>query len=291
MCITRPVPSHVNTVIQGDSLKMAKKYTLNDLGKMLEKLHEDSSETKKEVENINKKLDKIMSNSAVHQEKIVELCAAAQKQAVKINQMEQHNRNECLKITGLVLKENEKRSNHTVKASAYENVLRPLLELAAEDTEDDLSKVPDLHSLVKNAHILPKPKSAPVDSPNPVILRLNAVDLRGKLFKYKKRFTASHPTINFYEDLTRVNSLALLRTREREDVDKAWTRNGLILFTKCDDNRTTKKIHRLQDPFAVLSKDDISKLNIPYPTDLHLEAVNKDVSEDESGDEGVTNST
>ena len=47
---------------------MAKKYTLNDLGKMLEKLHEDSSETKKEVESINKKLDKIISVLAVYKD-------------------------------------------------------------------------------------------------------------------------------------------------------------------------------------------------------------------------------
>ena len=270
---------------------MAKKYTLNDLGKLLEKLSEDSSQTKKEVEDINKKLDTIMSVSTAHQDKIVELCVAAQKQAVKVNQMEQHNRNECLKITGLVMKESKKRSYHSVKAHDYETVLKPLLELAIEDNEDDLSEVPELHSLVKNAHILPKPKSATADSPNPVILRLNAVDLRGKLFKYKKRFVASHPTINFYEDLTRVNSIALLRTREREDVDKAWTRNGLILFTKSDDNRTNKKVHRLQDPFTVLSKDDTIKLNISYPTDLNVEAVSKDMSEDESGDDRVSNSS
>ena len=56
---------------------MAKKYTLNDLGKLLEKLSEDSGQTKKKVEDTNKKKDTIMSVTTANQDKIVEVCVAA----------------------------------------------------------------------------------------------------------------------------------------------------------------------------------------------------------------------
>ena len=184
------------------------------------------------------------------------------------------------------MSEIESKSNHFVKKLAYDAVLKPLLTLAVEDESDDLQFVPDLHALVKNAHILPKPKSAPKSSPNPVILRLNAVDLRGKLFKYKKKFITSNPSVNFYEDLTRVNFQALYRTREREDVDRAWTRQGVIFFTKVHDKGAPKKIHRLQDPVSVLTKDDLRKLDFPYPSDLNPDAESvSEEAEDEEDDE------
>lgn len=247
-------------------------FTVSKLGTMLTNLEAVVEETKKQLSDINGKLDRIINECSIQRDKIVELCATAQRQAVKMNHLEQHSRNECIRITGLKLDKEKSKSNHFVKTAAYESVLKPLLNLAVTDKGDDLEQVPDLHSLVKNAHILPKPKSADSSSPHPILLRLNAVDLRGKLFKFKKAFISSNKDLNFFEDLTIVNTKALQSMRDRESVDRAWTRQGTILYTETRDKSDPKKIHRLKDPFSVLSLEDRRKLNLCYPSDLNPEA-------------------
>ena len=256
---------------------------------MLRGIQNDLTETKNEVRRIDNKLEHIMNKTRSHDEKINELCTDTQKHSIKLNQLEQHSRNECIKIFGLKLGSSEQqKSNHYVKRMAYEHVLKPLLNLAVQDKEDDLESVPDINSLIKNAHILPKSSKSSKDSPHPVILRLNAVDLRGKLFKYRKSFKKSNPDISFYEDLTSVNSRALQSLRNDDDVESAWTRQGSILFTRASDKSEPKKITRLKDPFSVLSSEDIDNLKVPFPkvmpiSDSLAEAEDEDDPDTDAG--------
>ena len=240
---------------------MTKKFTVNDLGEMMLNLQS-------EVTEMNKKLDSFMSTVEKQREKINELCTAVQMQALKINQNEQQNRNECIKIIGLEADKKKQHSQHYIKNLVFESVFKPLLQDAVDDEDDDLLTLPDIHSLLKNAHVLPKSKKAAAEAPCPILVRLNAVDLKPKLFKHRREFMKKNPKISFFEDLTVVNSMALMKMRDKTSTASAWTRQGVILFTLEEDRNEVKKIHRLKNPFSVLEKDDIASLSVPYPVEL-----------------------
>ena len=66
----------------------------------------------------------------------------------------------------------------------YKEVLHPLLQLAVDNPEDDLQEVSEVDALLKNAHILPGSK----ENGDIVLVRLNLMDLRAKLFKNRREF-------------------------------------------------------------------------------------------------------
>ena len=187
----------------------------------------------------------------------------------QLDDLEQHNRKECLRVKNLSLDPDRMHSNHYVKQEVYGRVLRRILERAAADPADDLAEVPSCDMLLKNAHILPVPRKAK-NNLNPIIVRLNLMDLRSKLFKYKKSFQQSLPGIsdekpNITEDLTRLNQCVLSRLYDSKDVAAAWTIQGNIIYTEAADKAEKKKRHRVQDPFTWLTADDLKKLQITLP--------------------------
>ena len=155
--------------------------------------------------------------------------------------------------------------NHYVKKTVYAQVLAPILKAAADDPNDSLEEVPAMNLLLKNAHILPKPRNAPDSAPNPILVRLNMMDVRHKIFKYKKKVLSAPGCPRILEDLTSINSTVLSSLFLNKEIDSAWSLQGAIFYTKASDQSQKKKRYRVYDVFEFLSDDDLRRLKISLP--------------------------
>ena len=106
------------------------------------------------------KIDALTSNLNVVDENLSALTVQAKRQISTTNQIEQHSRNECLRIKDLPLDEQRMHDNHYVKKAVYAQVLAPILKAAADDPNDSLEEVPAMNLLLKNAHCAHSAKTA-----------------------------------------------------------------------------------------------------------------------------------
>ena len=244
---------------------MSPKITNSDLAVMLQELKNDILQVKNETKTCNLRLLQMEKTIKKQNETIQSLTDQLKLQILKSNDQEQHNRQECLRIRGMSLDPDRKQDNIYVKRKVYEDVLKPLLTLSVENEEDDLSEVSPLDMLLKTAHILPKPKGSKHNGEF-VICRLNLMDIRNRIFRYRKQFyalKADQPKI--MENLTSMNIRVLSRLYESQSVDSCWSMQGALFYTMKSDLTTPKKKHRVKNPFRWLTNKDLRELRINLP--------------------------
>lgn len=180
------------------------------------------------------------------------LCMKVDGLEVKLNDQEQYQRNNCVRIHGLALPEAESSDGGYVMQKVYDDILEPILKLAV--AAGTITEVPLLNTLLVNGHVLPSRDKA---KPLPIILRFASKYYRSLVFKYKKQFfTSSSPTVpggrptkhpvSIFEDLTPINSKKLWEMKQNIDIESAWSMNGRLKYTLKIDTNTTKT---LKSPF------------------------------------------
>lgn len=243
---------------------MAPKISNLDIQESIIKLTNEVQAYRKEVKTLVEKMSEMDKTVKVQGETIKLLKVQLKREMLKNNNQEQHNRRECLRIKNVPLDWKKRHDNAYVKKAVYDQVLGPILKLAVDDPVDELAEVPSLNDLLKNAHILPKS----TETSNSVICRLNLMDLRARIFKFKKKFLAGNSNgLNITEDLTRMNIRVLSRLHENDEIESAWSMQGALFYTKKSDKENPKVKFRVKDPFSWLQARDLKDLEIELPED------------------------
>ena len=103
-----------------------------------------------------------------------------------VDDREQHTRNFSIRIFGLKMPLESKKSAISTSQSVYKSTLAPILLLAVED--GTLSKLPDMWALIEYSHVIPSKKKG-VDAPDiQVLVRFQSRLFRDLIFKYKRAF-------------------------------------------------------------------------------------------------------
>lgn len=215
---------------------------------MQEKDSADDEEeyTMKELFGLIKKLDKKMDTWKEEQEG---LRADVDKSKLDINEMQQYLRNSSIRIYGLKTETSHTSSVIKLLQHVHDVILAPILQLAVDAGE--IGRVPDAESLLEYGHVLPSrkawqpPRSAPdtPPPPHPVLVRFHSRVYRSLVFRYKKSFLANlnakaksahtyQHKVFLTEHLTAANYAKLRSLQEDEEVEKAWSMNGKLKFTR-----------------------------------------------------------
>lgn len=82
-----------------------------------------------------------------------------------------------------------------------------------------------------------KPKPGETVQPRKIIIKFNSRYRRDEILRKRKLFKGTDIFVN--EDLTKINQLVLscVRKKMKDEVEKAWTRNGRIMY----ENKTLLK--------------------------------------------------
>jgi len=155
---------------------------------------------------------------------------------LKLDDKEQHNRNECVRMIGIQIdKDDEKALGHNQAAiKAVEEVLKPLL-----DANKDKLKMPTgPGQYIKNAHILPIPKQAKAGdykSP-PIIVRFHSRPLKDFILSNKNdirvRDIDCTSGVNRYSisaDLTKMRYNAMQVLIKSKKFFKCWHIDGRVI--------------------------------------------------------------
>ena len=143
-----------------------------------------------------------------------------------IGHLLQCERGNNLRIIGLKIPTSPSPNVLTTADSVYKTLLEPIFQMAM--AEKVLPVVPTLLESIDACHTIHTKK--PEDIP-PVHCRLRSKVLRDIIFTFKSRFfKANKLQYSIYEDLTPATRSLLRKTKERDDVENAWTRNGLVKF-------------------------------------------------------------
>ncbi len=155
---------------------------------------------------------------------------------LKLDDKEQHNRNECVRINGIQIdKEDEKALGHNQAAiKAVEEVLKPLL-----DANKDKLKMPTgPGQFIKNAHILPIPKQAKAGDYKapPIIVRFYSRPLKDFILSNKNdirvRDIDCKSGVNRYSisaDLTKMRYTAMQVLIKSKKFFKCWHIDGRVI--------------------------------------------------------------
>ncbi len=169
---------------------------------------------------------------------------------LKLNAVEQHNRSWSVRINGVHLTGEEETNVRTVKEKIYEAVLKPILEGARE--MGDLDEVPDAHSLIEHAHVLPAKDNAI----KPIIARFTYREYRSLVFRHKKAFAPRErtPASNdsrpgrfrypLFEDLTKMTFAKMRALATHPRVEACWSSGGQLRF-KMKDSQTVHRVNNL----------------------------------------------
>ena len=188
--------------------KQTESLTLEDLNKNItDKFHQLSS-----------KLDEaLMSNAAI------EKCVVCSER--EILHLQQRERSHNLRVLGLKLPITDSPKVFSTAEAVFNVLVEPILKLACE--EGELPEVPSLIQTFDACHSLPCKK----DEVPAIHIRFQSKLIRELIFHYKgKFFKTAKLQCSVYEDLCPSLRLLLQRTKEREDVERAWSRNGRIKF-------------------------------------------------------------
>ena len=124
----------------------------------------------------------------------------------------------------------------TSTSKAVYNHLLPILKLAFK--EEELSEeVPSFLEVIDISHKI-KTNS---EGPPPIHCRMRSKLLKDLIMRFKGMyFKTSDAELKFsiVEDLTPLNRQLLKQTKERADVESAWSMNGNIKYKKKDDTST-----------------------------------------------------
>ena len=150
-----------------------------------------------------------------------------------LNDLEQHNRGECLKIFNFPVDKVASSNNVKYAKFLHEKLFSPILKLAVDDNY--LDQVPSTLDFINLAH----PLRSKSDRCPAIHVRLRSKIYKEALFRYKKSYFLSldkavdKPTI--VHDLTRQNADLLKRTKERVDVESAWFNSSKVCYKLKED--------------------------------------------------------
>ena len=194
-------------------------------------LEEISKLLDEKLTNINTKLDNVLVNQAAV-EKRVNTCET------DIQILQQRERSHNLRILGLKLSSSETPSPFGTAGEVYNLLVEPILKLAVAETT--LIKVPSMWECFDACHVLPAKK----DQIPAIHVRFQSKMIRELILTKKGQFfKTSEIKCSIYENLSPANRTLLRQTKEREDVERAWTRNGRIKFMlkNCQEVYTAKQ--------------------------------------------------
>jgi hypothetical protein len=149
----------------------------------------------------------------------------------------------------------EKKSVISLLQHVHKVVFEPILQAAVEAGE--IMRVPEVDVLLEYGHCLPARKplrntSDTSPAPEPILVRFHSRVYRTLIFRFKKAHlknlnskTNSH-RIFVTEHLTSANYAKLRSLQEDEEIEKVWTLNGRIKFTKKLDPETVLTV---RNPF------------------------------------------
>jgi hypothetical protein len=162
-----------------------------------------------------------------------------------VNSREQQSRNLTVRILGLPVTENEVNGPDPAAATArtaYERIIRPILSSAK--TKGKISTLPSIQNTVVKAYRTARTSSTPSVPPPPIILHLISPNIKTAIFSARKDALPKPSDAErdlglkkflLVEDLTPPTFAFLKQLKEDKRVDRAWTVDGQIKFTRAGD--------------------------------------------------------
>ena len=187
------------------------------------------------VDALTTSVDKLLTDSKISSKSLLSL-------GVMVNDREQHSRNFSIRISGLKMPLESRKSAISTSQSVYKSTLAPILSLAVED--GTLPKLPDMWALIEYAHVIPSKKNG-VDAPDiQVLVRFQSRLFRDLIFKYKRAFLDMKGLKDIFisEDLTQLNFRKLMELKKDPKIKSVWSNSGKIFFTEKSDPDTRKNI-------------------------------------------------
>ena len=158
-----------------------------------------------------------------------------------VNSHEQQSRSTIIRISGFPLTEDEKLSkiSSVLIARVFDRIIGPILTLAASNGLMDFA--PTAANTIAACYRIGNPAAvASASSPPPLIVKLRSSELRVNILKCKREAVFG-PTeaekakgCKFFmiaEDLTQPAFKKLKELKSREEVAKAWSVEGRLLFS------------------------------------------------------------
>jgi len=193
-----------------------------------------------------------------------------------INNREQADRGNTLRLFGLPLTTDEQDGNKTISSIVYDRVLKPIL-IAAKN-KGLATSVPQLSNLITDCYRVGKPSSssggsgasgAAAATPPPIIIKFGNPQHRLAILKNKKastpppteaeRFAGSKRFV-LVEDLTSANHRMLKDLQNDERVSKVWSVDGRIRFVLSGQDESIKRVKSVFDtPDSVIQSAMKSK--------------------------------
>ena len=180
-----------------------------------------------------------------------------------INQShEQQLRSSIIRITGFPLTEDEKlaKNSSALAARVFDRIIGPILNLAASNGLMDFA--PTAGNTIASCYRIGNPAAASADSPPPLIVKLRSSEIRVNILRCKREAVFG-PTeaekadgCRFFmiaEDLTQPAFKKLKEMKSREEVAKAWTVEGRILFSLTGSKIVNRVASVFEDIETILS--------------------------------------
>ena len=162
-----------------------------------------------------------------------ELKKEVDKQKVELNETQQDLRNSSLRISGLKVGPEHRKSVIRLLQLVHEKVFAPILQGAVDAGE--IMCVPEPDVLLEYGHLLPQRKKS-ASSSEPILVRFHSRVYRSLIFRYKRQHlkelnSKSDEKVFLTEHLTQANYAKLRALQEDPETEKVWTLNGKIKFT------------------------------------------------------------
>ena len=183
-----------------------------------------------------------------------ELKKKVENNTVILNETQQYLQNSSMRIYGLEVTNVQKKSVIQLLQHVHQVVFEPILQAAVETGE--IARVPEADVLLEYGHCLPAQKplrnaSHSSPAPEPILVRFHSRVYRSLIFRFKKAHLKilndkNNHKIFVTEHLTSANYAKLRSLQEDEEIEKVWTLNGRIKFTKKLDPETVLTV---RNPF------------------------------------------
>ena len=158
-----------------------------------------------------------------------------------VNSHEQLFRNSTIRIAGFPFtpEEKESRISADLNARVFERILSPILNVAASNGL--LEAAPTINNTIASCYRIGNiANKASAASPPPLIVKLRSPELRVCILRCKREAVfgptelekaAGSKFFMIAEDLTQPSFKKLKELQSREEIDKAWSVEGKLLFT------------------------------------------------------------
>ena len=180
-----------------------------------------------------------------------------------VNSHEQQLRSSIIRITGFPLTEDKKlaKNSSALAARVFDRIIGPILNLAASNGLMDFA--PTAGNTIASCYRIGNPAAAAsADSPPPLIVKLRSSEIRVNILRCKREAVFG-PTeaekadgCRFFmiaEDLTQPAFKKLKEMKSREEVAKAWTVEGRILFSLTGSKIVNRVASVFEDIETILS--------------------------------------